>query len=68
LIIVVFFIYIDTPLFSINPLLKIFFGYNIYEVNYDGKKFFLLTKKKYAPGEINIKIKQLDLEVLIEDD
>ncbi len=68
LIIVVFLIYIDTPLFSINPILKIFFRYNIYEVDYRGQKFFILTKNKYATGKISVKVKQLDLEVLIEDD
>ena len=68
LIVMVFLIYIDTPIFSINPLLKIIFGYNIYEVKSNGKKLFLLSKEKYSGGKINIDVKQLSLEVLIEND
>ena len=68
LIVIVFVIYIDTSLFSVNPLLKVIFGYNIYEVSFKGRKFFLLSKNKYFNDKVTLKIKQLDSEVLIEDD
>lgn len=68
LIVMVFVIYIDTSLFSVNPLLKVIFGYNIYEVSFKSRKFFLLSKNKYFNDKVTLKIKQLDSEVLIEDD
>lgn len=67
LIIMVFLIYIETSLFSVNPLLKIVFGYNIYEIKSGDKRLFLLSKKKYFGGKIKINVKQLDSEVLIEE-
>lgn len=68
LILLVFVIYIDTSLFSVNPLLKVIFRYNIYSVKHKGRKFYLLSKKKYSEGKSNINIKQIDSEVLIEND
>jgi hypothetical protein len=68
LIIMVFLIYIDTPIFSVNPLLKIILGYNVYEIKSEGKRFFLLSKEKYSEGKVDINVKQLSLEVLIEND
>lgn len=66
-IILVFTIYIDTPLFSVNPLLKIIFRYNIYQVKHKNKKYFFLSKEKYSEGKIDTKVKQIDPEVLIEN-
>lgn len=68
LMIIIFLLYIETSLFSINPLLKIIFGYNIYEVRNKGSRYFMLSKNKYLNEEINLKIKQIGREVLIEDD
>lgn len=68
LLIMIFLIYIETSLFSVNPLLKIIFKYNIYEIKHDEKKYFLLSKNKYSNEDISIKVKRLDMEVLVEDD
>lgn len=67
LIMMVFLIYVQTSIFSVNPLLNLLFGYSIYEVRHKNKKYFLLSRNRYSSGKFNIRIKQLDLEVLIED-
>lgn len=67
LVLIIFLIYIETSIFSINPLLKIIFGYNIYEVNVSNKKYHLLSKKKGLSRNLVLRIKQIDSEVLIED-
>jgi hypothetical protein len=67
LILMIFIIYIDTSLFSVNPLLKIILRYNIYEIKYNNKRYFLLSKNKYFDEEVLINVKQLDSEVLIEE-
>ncbi|MDO8508936.1 MAG: hypothetical protein Q7S27_04595 [Nanoarchaeota archaeon] len=60
------YLYIDTSLFGVNPLLKIFFGYNIYQVSLGKTTYFLLSKNKHLQGEKNLDIKKLGGNVLIE--
>ena len=67
LFIVIAYFYLDTSLFAVNPLLRIFFHLSIYKVEFQDREYFLLTKKKYFVGEQNIKIKNLDPDVIIED-
>jgi hypothetical protein len=62
------YLYLDTSLFGINPLLKIFFSYNIYYVSLGNTKYFLLSKVKHKQGENNLEIKKLGGNVLIEND
>ncbi|MCZ3366620.1 MULTISPECIES: hypothetical protein [Methanobacterium] len=61
------FIYIKTPLFCINPLLNLIWGYNIYEINIKkGKavyKAFLLTKQELPLGHNARDVKRISNEV-----
>ena len=65
--VIIFLIYVETSIFSINPLLKIIFGYNIYEVKSEDKRYYLLSKQKGLGGSLMMKVKQIDREVIIED-
>src|SRR3989338_4555764 len=47
LMVLVAYLYIDTSLFCINPLLKIFFRYNLYQVTLGSKKYCLISKTKH---------------------
>lgn len=67
LMMMIFLIYIDTNLFLINPILKIFMRYNIYQVKINGDESFLLSKDKYFPGKMKLNVKHLDSGVLIEE-
>ncbi|PJE81271.1 hypothetical protein COU58_03505 [Candidatus Pacearchaeota archaeon CG10_big_fil_rev_8_21_14_0_10_32_42] len=67
LMVIIFLIYVETSIFSINPLLKIIFGYNIYEVKSEDKRYYLLSKQKGLGGSLMMKVKQIDREVIIED-
>lgn len=67
LFILIGYLYLGTSLFGINPLLKIFFGYNIYHVSLGNTKYFLLSKIKHKQGENNLDIKKFGGNILIED-
>jgi hypothetical protein len=66
LFILIAYLYIETSLFCINPLLKIFFRYNVYEVNMGKQKYFLLSKNKHKEGIINLEIKRVGDNFLLE--
>jgi len=68
LFILIAYLYLDTSLFGINPLLKIFFRYNIYNVSLGKTDYFLLSKIKHKRGEKNLNIKKLGDNILIEDE
>ena len=44
---IIAYLYLDTPIFCINPLLKIIFRYNIYLVEQNNKEYYLLSKRSY---------------------
>jgi len=60
------YIYVDTSLFCINPLLKIFFGYNIYEISIGNKRGYLLSKSKLSYKEYSLKIRRLEYNIYME--
>ncbi|HNR43607.1 MAG TPA: hypothetical protein PKH80_00430 [Methanofastidiosum sp.] len=60
-------IYIESPLFCINPLLKIIFKYNLYDITFDNKKGYLLSKCNLKLKKQKIKIKNLSYNVYMED-
>ena len=53
LFIIVAYLYLDTSLFSVNPLLKILFRYNIFEVYLGKQKYFLLSKNRFKEEKNN---------------
>lgn len=65
---IIYYLYVETSLFCINPLLKIFFKYNVYEAESQSKKYFLLSKKFYSNRKKSIEIKELSNNLLIEED
>lgn len=48
IIFIIAFIYIDTSLLCINPLLKIIFRYNLYEISIGSAKGYMLSKSKLS--------------------
>jgi len=62
------YIYVDTSLFCVNPLLKLIFGYNLYEVMINANKSYLLSKSKLAHGEHSLKLNGLGESIYIEVD
>lgn len=65
---IIYYLYIETSLFCINPLLKILLKYNIYEVESQNKKYFLLSKKVHSNRVKTIMIKELSKNLLVEED
>jgi len=63
---VIFYLYIETSLFCVNPLLKIFFGYNIYLINLNKKNCYLLSKKDFFNGKNDAKIVYLTNNLVVE--
>lgn len=56
LFILLLYVYIETSLFCINPLLNYSFGYNIYEIEMHDMDGFMLTTKKHRNVNKHIKI------------
>ena len=67
LMVLVAYLYIDTSLFCINPLLKIFFRYNLYQVTLGSKKYCLISKTKHKITSSKLKVKKISEDILIED-
>ena len=68
LLLIIAYLYVDTSLFCINPLLKIFFRYNVYDAHLNNQRYYLLSKQSYNRIEtITIHIKRLDKYILVED-
>ena len=67
LLILVAYLYIDTSLFCINPLLKIFFRFNLYQVTMGDKKYCLISKNKHKIISSKLSVKQIGEDILIED-
>lgn len=63
---IIFYLYIESSLFRINPLLKIFFKYNIYSVSLNNEEFFLLSKKDYVQGKIETNVVYLTSCLMVE--
>ena len=63
----ILYFYMETSLFCINPLLKLIFGYNIYEVSINKQRHFLLSKNQHTNQTLHIKLKKLDTNILIEE-
>ena len=65
---IIAYLYVDSSLFCVNPLLKIMFRYNVYEVFINNNRYFLLSKIKHQTQDsITIKLLRLDDNILIED-
>ncbi|WP_319506463.1 hypothetical protein [uncultured Methanolobus sp.] len=56
LFILLLYVYIDTSLFCINPLLNYCFGYNIYEIEMHDRNSFMLTTKKHRNTREKVKV------------
>jgi len=67
LLILVVYLYIDTLLFCINPLLKIFFKFNLYQVTMGDKKYYLISKNKHKIISSKLNVKRIGEDILIED-
>ena len=66
---IIIYLYMATSLFCINPFLKIFYKYNVYQVLISNKKYFLLSKQTYSDSEkIQIPVKKMDARIIVEDD
>jgi hypothetical protein len=63
LFLMIYYLYLETNLFCINPLLKIIFGFNIYDIELGHKKAFLLTKSKLSSNGITLSVSKLTDEV-----
>jgi len=65
------YIYVDTSLFCVNPLLKLIYGYNLYEIiitsdkDYSNKAY-LLSKSKLMHGKHGLKLNTLGENIYIE--
>ena len=68
LFLIIYYLYIETSLFCINPLLKILFKYNVYQVELHSEKYFLLSKRVHSNRKKSIRIKKLSNNLLIEED
>ncbi len=67
LFLIIGYLYLDTSLFCINPLLKIFFKYNVYLVEQDNRDFYLLSKKSYfKSGVYTLQIVPLTDSLIVE--
>ena len=60
------YLYLTTEMMAINPLLQLFFKYNVYIAEYNQKKIFVLTKEKYLSRIYSINLILLDNEIYIE--
>jgi len=67
LLILVAYLYIDTPLFCVNPLLKLFFKFNLYQVTMGNKKYYLISKNKHNITSSKLNVKRICEDILIED-
>jgi len=65
---IIIYLYIDTSLFCVNPLLKILYKYNIYEVSLANRTYFLLSKKSHSNETISLSVKVLSTNLLIEEE
>ena len=65
---IIIYLYIDTSLFCVNPLLKILYKYNIYEVSLANRTYFLLSKKSHSNETISLNVKVLSTNLLIEEE
>lgn len=66
LMLLVAYLYIDTSLFCVNPFLKLFFKYNIYEVEFEKQKFYYLTQKKPPQGNMTGEIRIIGENILVD--
>lgn len=64
---IIAYLYVETELFCINPLLKIIFGYNIYIVTLSEKTYYLLSKKNKERRTENINFVFLHTNVMLEN-
>jgi len=67
LLILVAYLYMDTSLFCINPLLKLFFKFNLYQVKMGDKKYYLISKNKHNITSTKLNVKRICEDILIED-
>lgn len=51
--------YIKSPIFCINPLLNLFWGYNIYEITIGDERALLLTKCNFISGNLELELADL---------
>ncbi len=65
---IIFYLYLDTSLFCINPLLKIIFNYNIYLINIRKREYYLLSKKDHLNGNATINMVFLTKNLAMEDE
>ncbi len=64
---VIAYIYVSTPLFSVNPLLRLIFGYDIYYYKSGEGESFLLAKDLNKLGN-PLKIRMLEANLLIVEE
>ena len=67
LFIMVYYLFLDTSMFCVNPLLKIVYKYNIYDVTISNKSFFLLSKSSHSNQTKTLNVKCLSDNLLIEE-
>ncbi len=62
---IIAYIYVSTPLFLVNPLLKLIFGYNTYFFKNEDGENFLIAKKDLKELDNSLKIRRLDVNLFI---
>jgi hypothetical protein len=62
------YLYMDSSLFCVNPMLKLDLGFNIYEIKIGNNNFYMLSKRKIMNSEESINVKLLDRWLIIEED
>ncbi|MEM4335412.1 MAG: hypothetical protein QXY61_00225 [Candidatus Anstonellales archaeon] len=67
LLVLVAYLYIDTSLFCVNPLLKIFFRFNLYHVMMGDRRYYLISKNKHKMISSKLSVKRIGEDILIED-
>lgn len=65
---IISFIYIDTPLFCINPLLKVIFKYNLYEMRIGSARGYMLSKSKLSYKSYYIQLYKLGENIYLGEE
>lgn len=64
---VIAYIYVSTPLFSVNPLLKMVLGYDVYVLKNGSSHSYLISRLRISESDIKLKVKQLDSDLYVEE-
>ena len=67
MLVLICYLYVDSSLLCINPMLKIDLGFNVYKVKIDNEFFYMLTKRKRLAHRKVMNIKLLGEWLVFEE-